>query len=41
MFRRPWDLEVRDAETAEDTRKVQQRAYLALVLWEAVIGIRV
>ena len=41
VFRRPWDLEVCNAETTKHTRKIQQRADLALVLWEAVVGVRV
>ncbi len=41
VFRRPWDLEVRDAETTKRTRKVQQRADLTLVFWEAVVDVRI
>ena len=33
---RPWDLEVRDTETTQHTREVQQRTDFALVFREAV-----
>jgi hypothetical protein len=41
MFRRPWDLKVRDAETAKHARNVQQGADLALMFREAVVRVRV
>lgn len=41
VLRRPRDLEVRDTETAERTREVDQRGDFALPAREAVVAIRV
>jgi hypothetical protein len=39
VLHRPRDLEVRDAETTQHTRKVQQCANLSLVLRETVFDV--